>query len=112
MKDSNKKEQATSDMESLVFFTTKPDTYEEFSLVLQGSDLYCYRDKSKEKLKFIHSLYGVFLTDDDSDESDFLLPKSMYKIEIKLSQSFKRVFYVSTLKLKQEWMVKLRKATH
>ena len=61
---------------------------------MQDSDLYCYETESKEKLKFMHSLIGSFVIDTLNNEPETIEGLPHRKLEIKISEFFKRIFYI------------------
>jgi hypothetical protein len=61
---------------------------------LQDSDLYCYETESKEKLKFMHSLIGSFVIDTIQNDPEMIEGQLHRKLEIKISEFFKRIFYI------------------
>ncbi len=65
-----------------------------YYLSLQDSDLYCYETESKEKLKFMHSLIGSFVIDTLNNEPETIEGLPHRKLEIKISEFFKRIFYI------------------
>lgn len=56
--------------------------------------MYCYENETKEKMKFMHSLIGAFVIDTISAEPEMIEGKAHRKLEIKISEFFKRIFYL------------------
>jgi hypothetical protein len=113
---------------------------ERFFICLKSSDLYCYENDTKKKVKFMHSLIGCFpveletppppLPRVDSESLLNILPIMDYnamqqglplpyeeidgvkywRIEIKLSQIYKRVFFLKNIEERDLWHKRLVKA--
>ena len=102
---------------------------ERFFISLRSSDLYCYENDTKKKVKFMHSLIGCFPVDPNEYQLSLsqqanpplvfdpsLLPYEevegvkYWKIEIKLSQIYKRVFFLKTAEERDLWMQRLNRA--
>lgn len=58
----------------------------------------------------MHSLVGCFAIDEPIQE--VFNEVSYFKIEIKLSNQFKRVFYLLEFNEKKQWLARLRLAMH
>lgn len=70
-------------------------------MVLENSDLFCYKKRDCKKLLFVHSLVGAFIDDITSTE---LVEGAMYfKLKIFLSKRVKRVLYFVTEELRAKW---------
>jgi Protein kinase domain len=95
--------------EGLVYFKTQSD-FQLLYMVLEGSDLYCYGDETREKLKFMHSMVSCHIRCDEGYQIE-IKGKQCRQIQIKLSESFKRVFYLSCPEDKNRWLEKLTKPT-
>jgi hypothetical protein len=65
-----------------------------YFLSLQDTDLYCYETEQKDKLKFMHSLIGAFVIDTIGNEPEIVEGAPHRKLEIKISEFFKRIFYL------------------
>ena len=87
-------------------------------MCLKGADLYCYDYETKKVLKFMHSLVGCFLISPTTkvcesssvDVNENINGQIYRRIELKLSQQFKRVFYVETEPEYEAWTTKIEKA--
>lgn len=86
-----------------VYFKFSEEQIEKYHMMLKGSDLYCYDFETKKQIKFMHSLVGCFLIsqtnacDSSSHDANESINGVIYRrIELKLSQLFKRVFFVET----------------
>ena len=106
-----------SSINGIVYFKFQ-DQLEKYYLSLKGSDLYCYDYETKKKIKFMHSLIGCFLISQTNNSDDPLNLEfneavngiAYRRIEVKLSQLFKRVFYVTTESECERWITQLTKA--
>jgi hypothetical protein len=77
-----------------VIFKSSNNQIKKYFLSLQDTDLYCYETESKEKMKFMHSLVGAFVIDTLQAEPEQIEGKPHRKLEIKISEFFKRIFYI------------------
>lgn len=80
--------------EGYVIFKSSNSQIKRYYLSLQDSDLYCYESETKEKMKFMHSLIGAFVIDTLTQEPEVIEGKQHRKLEIKISEFFKRIFYL------------------
>ena len=80
--------------EGFVIFKSSNSQVKRYFLSLQDSDLYCYETESKEKLKFMHSLIGSFVIDTIQNDPEMIEGQLHRKLEIKISEFFKRIFYI------------------
>ena len=97
--------------ESKVYFKFGPDQVEQYYMTLKGTDLYCYDGEEKANIKFMHTLIGCFIIINDSPTSanEEMAGKIYRRIELKLSQQFKRVFYVDNEKDYRSWSKYLKR---
>ena len=86
---------------------------------LKGTDLYCYDFETRKQIKFMHSLTGCFLISPQKsscenshhlDMNENINGIIYRRIELKLSQLFKRVFYVESEPEYDGWTLNLVKA--
>ena len=80
--------------EGYVIFKSSNSQIKKYFLSLQDSDLYCYENETKDKMKFMHSLIGAFVIDTSLIEPEVIEGKTHRKLEIKISEFFKRIFYI------------------
>lgn len=117
-------------------FSQRSAVLERFYISLRSSDLYCYENDTKKKVKFMHSLIGCFPVEPSdypgyTNQSQQAMPNQLplvndsqqiplpyeevegvkyWKIEIKLSQIYKRVFFLKTAEERDVWMQRLNRA--
>lgn len=80
--------------EGFVIFKSSNSQIKRYFLSLQDSDLYCYENEVKDKMKFMHSLVGAFVIDTTQQEPEIIDGRPHRKLEIKISEFFKRIFYI------------------
>ncbi len=80
--------------------------------------MFCFDHETRKSIKFMHSLVGCFLISEPIaasigsylDCNEYFDGKVYKKIELKLSQLFKRVFYVETEREFDNWVTHLKTA--
>ncbi len=77
-----------------MIFRSSNSQIKRYYLSLQDTDLYCYETEAKDKLKFMHSLIGSFVIDTLKADVEQIEGKAYRKLEIKISEFFKRIFYL------------------
>ncbi len=77
-----------------MIFRSQNNQIKKYFLSLQDTDLYCYETEAKDKMKFMHSLIGSFVIDTVNMEPEMVEGKLHRKLEIKISEFFKRIFYL------------------
>ena len=75
-------------------FRSSNNQIKRYFLSLQDTDLYCYETEAKDKLKFMHSMIGSFVIDTLLFDPELIEGKLHRKLEIKISEFFKRIFYL------------------
>jgi serine/threonine protein kinase len=99
-----------------VYFKFSEEQIEKYHMSLKGSDLYCYDFTTKKQIKFMHSLVGCFLisptkacNNSSHDVNESINGVIYRRIELKLSQLFKRVFFVETEPEYEAWTTNIEK---
>ena len=88
------------------FLKTKTDKFKDHWAVLNGGEIFCYRDQNDTKFRVMHSLAGTFIKelppekDPDSD-------KNYFPVKIVLPPNKSRILYFATIETQQLWMRKL-----
>jgi hypothetical protein len=116
VEDIGPKKPVRSTISGTVYFKFSEEQIEKYHMNLKGSDLYCYDFETKKQIKFMHSLVGCFLIsptktcENSSHDVNESINGVIYRrIELKLSQLFKRVFFVESESEYEGWTTNIEK---
>jgi len=112
-------------LEGWVFFkfSSKSNALDKYYISIQSSDFYCYENEQKKKPKFMHSLIGCYPVEQPDnilaqmkDAQSLPAPyediegQRYWRIELKLSQIYKRVFFLKSKEERDVWLTRLNQA--
>jgi hypothetical protein len=89
------------------FLKTKTDKFKDHWAVLNGGEIFCFRDKQDTKFRVMHSLAGTFVKDLPA-EKDPDSDKQFYPVKIVLPPNKSRILYFDSLDSQRMWVDKLQ----
>lgn len=75
------------------YLKTKSDRFKRHWAIVQGNELYCYRNKDDTNHRVMHSLVGTFIKDNLPEETNPSNGHLLYPIKIVLPPNKSRVLY-------------------
>jgi len=81
--------------EGSCFLKTKTDRFKDHWAVLNGNEIFCYRDQTEKQFRVMHSLAGTF-TKELPAEKDPDSDKLYYPVKIVLPPGKSRILYFDT----------------
>ena len=95
-----------------MYFKVSHNNFQKHFLVLDDLDIMCFYSEKKERLKFIHSLVGTQISMLYHHEQSSLVRSGyLFKFELKISETFKRVFYFEERHQVEAWTKKLKEVS-
>jgi len=82
----------TAFMEGACFLKTKTDRFKEHWAVLNGNEIYCYRNANDTKSRVMHCLAGTFVKEIDEEECPETR-RLLYPVKIVLPPNKSRILY-------------------
>lgn len=89
------------------FLKTKTDKFKDHWAVLNGGEIFCYRDQLDTKFRVMHSLAGTFIKELPS-EKDPDSDKSFFPVKIVLPPNKSRILYFDNAASQSTWLKKLQ----
>jgi hypothetical protein len=76
--------------------------------MIVGNELFCYRHKSDNDHRVMHSLSGTFIKDIPSEHSQSEACE-LFPVKIMLPPNKSRILYFKSVKMQEEWINHLKK---
>jgi hypothetical protein len=96
-------------MEGVCYLKTKTDRFKKHWAVLNGNEIFCYREAGDTKPRVMHCLAGTFVKEIPSEECPDT-NRLLYPVKIVLPPNKSRILYFESNESQKEWMVMLLKA--
>ena len=95
--------------ESVCFLKTNSNRFKEHWAVLNGNEIYCYRNRGDSQHRVMHCLTGTFIKE-IADEKCPDTGKPFYPVKIVLPPNKSRILYFDSENLKDRWLNTLYQA--
>ena len=96
-------------MEGPCFLKTKTDRFKEHWAVLNGNEIFCYRNAQDTKSRVMHCLAGTFVKDIAAEQCPET-GRYLYPVKIVLPPNKSRILYFDSADEQKTWMNNLLKA--
>lgn len=96
-------------MEGVCFLKTKTDRFKQHWAVLDGQEIYCYRNPTDEKSRVMHCLAGTFVKTIDTERCPDS-HKQFFPVKLVLPPNKSRILYFETEREQRTWLDMLLKA--
>jgi len=89
--------------ESVCYLKTNSNRFKQHWSVLNGNEIYCYRNQGDAKHRVMHCLTGTFIKD-IPEETCPDTGKPFYPVKIVLPPNKSRILYFDSKELQEQWL--------